>query len=739
MNLSHVHPQDGYVVAMRAAIEGLRPEPELHLDQWSEDEMVLPRSSSQPGPYRIFRMYPSRRVLQCLSPGHPARRVVVRGASQMLKTQCGLNAIGGWIHRAPANILALEPSDKLAKRLSARIQQAAKDVEVLRNLMPQQRSRDSRNTVDAKEFPGGTLYIVTAGSAANLAEIPARYLFLDEVDRMDASVDGEGDPVEIAEARTTRFSSNCKIYAVSSPTVKGFSKIDELYERGTQEVYLVPCPSCQHMHELVVENFHYCKDAETLQITRAWFTCPSCGADIDEHHKGTMLRDVVDGGLAHWHAQALGDGETVSFHINAFYSPFGSITWLQLARQYDRAKERAQKGDRNGLRVFWNTRLALSYDDVESRTTSADLMKRAEPYQPRVLPMAALVATMSVDTQGNRLEVQIEAWGPGMEHWVIDYQVLDGSPTEPPDSPTSVWARLDAIRTTPLLHESGVQVFISAYAIDSGGHNTQDVYNYGHGRANHGCLIIKGASRPNRPIVSGVPTKQDIDWGGQRLPNSALLWTVGTDVAKDWLFNRMQLAAGPGAMHFHKQLEKAWFDGLVAEQRVTKYRKGKVITEYQKAAGDRNEPLDLSVYNLAVAYHLGLHKFSPLDWQRLRDQLIPRAYTPDMFGPEAPAPALAAPVVEAAPVAAPAAAPVVAPGQVSVPAPAVPAASTHGVPHVWTEAVAPSPAPEAVAAVATPAPTPTPSAPTPPSPPHQVATPTYPAAAGRRVISRGIR
>ena len=658
---------DGYEVAALAAINGARPEPELHIDTWSEQHMVLPKSSSEPGPYRISRMYPSRRVLQCLSPDHPARRVVIRGASQMLKTQCGLNAISAWIHRAPANILALEPTDKLAKRLSSRIQQAARDVDALRRLMPAQRSRDARNTMDAKEYPGGTLYIATAGAAANLAEIPARYLFLDEVDRMEMTVDGEGDPVEIAEARTTRFSSNCKIYAVSSPTVPGFSKIDQLFAMGTQEAYYVPCPHCLTLQHLVVENFRYSKEVDTGNVNRAWFVCPECGCEIDEHHKGWMLRDVHDGGLADWKARSAGDGETVSFEISAYYSPFGSITWLQLGRQFDRAKERKTKGDREGMRVFFNTRLALSYSDADDNTSWGELKQRAEAYPQRVVPFKALVLTMAVDVQGNRLEVQIEAWGPGLEHWPVDFVVLDGDPATQPDDPNSVWARLDELRSKPLLHESGVPIYISAYGIDSGGHHTQDVYNYGFSRRGLHCRIFKGASRPNRPICGATPSKQDIDWGGRKLEGAAELWIVGTDVAKDHLYNRMRLKAGDGAMHMPKWAPDEWFKGLVAEQRVTRYRKGRAVTEYVKASGDRNEPLDLTVYNLALAHNLGLHRWSRLDWDTLRGNLIPQGFTPDMFdgpgeaaaavpvpasgpgpGPEVPAAASGGPEVQAA-------------------------------------------------------------------------------------------
>lgn len=711
----------GYEIAALAAVEGARPDTELLVDEWSEQHMVLPKSSSEPGPYRIERTPAARRVMQVLSPGHPCKRVVVRGASQMLKTQVALNWIGASIHRAPANILALEPTDKLAKRLSARIAQAGKDSSALRERIAQPRSRDSRNTIDAKEFPGGTLYIVTAGAASNLAEIPARYVFLDEVDRMERSVDGEGDPVELAEARTTTFSSNCKIYAVSSPTIKGFSKIDELYQRGTQEVYLVPCPHCEHLHELDVERFRYARDEETGHLTRAWFVCPECGCEIDEHHKGWMLRDEAMGGLARWHAQSPGDGETISFHISAFYASPGFITWLQLARQLDRARERKEKGDHDGMRVFWNTRLALSYDDATDRPSIKALMDRPR-CAPRVVPDRALVLTAFVDTQPTRLEVQIEAWGPDLEHWVVDHTVLWGDPTDPPWAAGSVWQRLDEIIRTPLAHERGVPIRISAYGIDSGGANTQDVYNYGSARQHLHCLVTKGASRPNRPIIAGKPTPVDVDWQGNKVDGGVLLWILGTEVAKDHLYHRFKLSSGPGAMHFNSALPQEWFEQLVVERRIVVQLTGRAVVRYVKQQHERNEALDLAVGNLAIAHHLGLHKWAARDWQMLRDRLIPQAYTPDLF-------AIPAPPADA-------------------PAPPAHATPEHDAPSAPAE---PAPdAAEAPSALATgdppPTPTPSPQSP-PPSPappptlhPPPVPQPAYPPAThtGRRIYSRGI-
>jgi phage terminase large subunit GpA-like protein len=368
---------------IRAAME---PDPELRLDVWSEQHVVIPKGSATSGPYRLSHTPYARRVLQCLSPVHKCSRVVVMAASQMLKTQTFVNAALGWIDLAPANILALEPTDKLAKRLSSRLAKAIDACGPVRQKVAKPRSRDARNTIDTKEFDGGGLYITTAGAAANLAEIPARYVFCDEVDRMEASVDSEGDPVELAEARATTYEGMCKLYHVSSPTTVASSKIAPLYEMGTQESYHVPCPHCGHLHALEPENFRYDYDTDSDNVDRAWFVCPDCGCEINESDKASMLPDIEMGGQARWVAASKGDGETVSFHINAFYAPIGSITWLRLARQHARAELRRAKGDNSSMQVYINTRLARTYDDTHATTTADALRARAEPYPMRNLP-----------------------------------------------------------------------------------------------------------------------------------------------------------------------------------------------------------------------------------------------------------------------------------------------------------------------------------------------------------------
>ena len=111
---------DAELEVLRTAAEAVMPDPELQLDVWSEQNVVIPKGSAFSGPYSLRHTPYARFILQALSPSHRATRIVAMVASQMLKTQVFICAALGWIDQAPANIIALEPTDGLVKRLWGR-------------------------------------------------------------------------------------------------------------------------------------------------------------------------------------------------------------------------------------------------------------------------------------------------------------------------------------------------------------------------------------------------------------------------------------------------------------------------------------------------------------------------------------------------------------------------------------------------------------------------------------------
>jgi len=609
----HTENPNGAEVYREAYFRGLRPDPSLWVDQWADEYMRIPRDAgaAEPGKYRTSRTPYAREPMRCLSPAHPCKRVVTMVASQLMKTQIALNWIGGLIHMVPSNILTLLPSLSLAKRVSSRISKTIKATPVLSERVAANRSRDSRNTMDTKEFEGGSLYVTTAGSAANLAELSARYIYGDEIDRWDVDVGEEGDPIELAETRGSTFGRNAKFYFSSSPTIKGASRIADLFEASDQRYYYVPCPHCGHMQTLEWENLLYSADFNVVH-----YKCAASGLDcdvlIEEHHKGQMLA------RGEWRSHAPGDGETIGFHLNALYSPLGWTDWRSLAKQFEKAKKAQNRGDLEPMQVFYNTRLAKVWDSAQEQT-KADVLKeraRRETYGLGAMTLRVLMLTASVDVQANRLELMVMGWGVGMERWIIDYQVIWGDPAD-----ERTWAVLDEKLKVRYPHPCGVGLGILATAVDSGGHHTDEVYQFCRIRRWRNIFAIKGASKPGKPVIAQRPSMVDVTWKGQTERNGAELWFVGTDTAKDWIYNRYPVEDGPGALHFANDLPDDFFDQCVAERKVARYVKGFKRIEWVKGKAERNEALDLMVYNLAMAHYLGLNRYKEHDWARVRQAL----------------------------------------------------------------------------------------------------------------------
>jgi hypothetical protein len=121
-------------------------------------------------------------------------------------TEMGSNWIGYVIHHAPGPMMAVWPTVDMAKRNSKqRIDPLIEESAALSALIAPARSRDSGNTILTKEFRGGVLVMTGANSAVGLRSMPVRYLFLDEVDGYPLDVEGEGDAISLAEARTRTF------------------------------------------------------------------------------------------------------------------------------------------------------------------------------------------------------------------------------------------------------------------------------------------------------------------------------------------------------------------------------------------------------------------------------------------------------------------------------------------------------------------------------------------------------
>ena len=586
-----------------ALMEGLRPEQPLTVSEWADKHRRLSsKASAEPGPWRTNRTPYLREPMDCLSSTSPIQRVVMMFAAQTGKTEAGANWLGYVIDHAPGPMLLVQPTVEMAKRLSKqRLESLITETPVLAEKIAPSRSRDSGNTMFAKDFPGGMMLLTGSNSATGLRSTPCRYIFCDEIDAFPSDVDGEGDPVSLAEKRATTFARR-KILLTSTPTVKDFSRIEAEYERSDQRRFYVPCPCCSVMQWLKWPQLKW----ENNDPATAAYECEVCHERFAEIHKPAMLRK------GEWRATAPSNGKTAGFQLSGLYSPLGWLSWADMVDDFLRAKTDAPM-----LKSFVNTRLAETWEeDFASKVSAEGLLERCEHYEAAMVPEGGLALTVGVDVQDNRLAISVWAWGREEEGWLLDHQEIYGDPSR-----QELWKQLDEVVLREWPHAVGPAMRPDVVAIDSGGHFTAEVYQYARERARQGVVAIKGQSQRGKPPI-GKGSKVDVNHQGRTLKRGAVVYMVGGDTVKTTLFGRLKHnEQGAGFLHFHMGTTGEYFEQLTAEKQVLRYNRGGFPTrEWVKKPSARNEALDCLVYAYA-AMNLMYQRF---DRRTIWDQLEKR-------------------------------------------------------------------------------------------------------------------
>lgn len=552
------------------------PPPKISVSEWADRERKLsPESSAEPGQWYTARAEYQRGIMDAFN-DPSTEMVVVMSSSQVGKSEILLNTAGYYISQDPSPIFVLQPTLDVAQSWSLdRLAPMLRDTPCLRGKVRDPRARDSRNTLLHKIFSGGHITVAGANSPSSLASRPIKVLLFDECDRYPASAGTEGDPIELAKKRTTTF-WNRKIGLFSTPTIKDLSRIEAAYEESDQRKYYVPCFYCGEYQVMMWAQVKWPKN----EPEKAAYHCRYCETMISDVDKLKMLS------AGEWRTEKTFRG-IAGFWLNELYSPW--VTFSQMATKFVEIK---RSRDPERLKTFINTSLAETWDGDASDLIEADsLLLRREAYGPLV-PADVAILTCGVDTQDDRIELEVIGWGAGEESWGVEYRILVGDPAR-----SEVWKDLDTCLQKVYPHESGINLRILAACIDTGGHFTQQAYNFIRSREVRRIFGVKGANRPGVPIISKRPTRKNT--GGINL------FMVGTDAAKDQIYGRIKIQdPGPGYMHFPREYGEDFFKQLTAERVV--FEKG--VRRWKVKSGARNEALDIRNYALAA---LEILKLSP--------------------------------------------------------------------------------------------------------------------------------
>lgn len=518
------------------------------------------------------------------------------------------NVLGRYAHLDPCAVMMIQPTIELAQDYSkSRISPMIRDTKVLSQVFYETKSedgaktRDGKNTILSKLFPGGRLIMCGANSPAGLASRPVRVLLADEVDRFPDSAGTEGDPVDLAAKRMTTF-WNRVMGLFSTPTNEGSSRIDVEYQTGTQEEWQHECPNCGEYHlirhtemECETEEHKDAKGRKIVVVSDVKWRCPDCGSTFSEDEMRKVPQKYISKNPAAMH------NGIRSFFVNGFTSPW--LTWNDIMREWLEAK-----GDPTREKVVMNTRFGESYAQQGAFEDYQQFIRRREKYGAD-LPDGVLLLTGAVDTQDNRLEYEITGWGYGEECWGICKSVILGEPDN-----KATWDALDAVLDKVYRFKNGTGLKVARAFIDSGGHYTSKVYEYCEKNFSKQRFAIKGTAG-----TPGIPLNYKIGKAsGSKIP----LVMLGVDDGKQQVMNRLAIDE-PGAKYVHFPLDEEflgtrgydelYFKGIISEHKKKVKRKGVIHEIWEPTAGVRNEPLDLRVYNLAC-----MNSIHP-DWDRLAE------------------------------------------------------------------------------------------------------------------------
>lgn len=585
-------------------LSGMKPPEDLTVSQWADkNRRLTSESSAEVGKWRTSRTPYMFDILDSFT-DPLIEHIVVVAASQVGKSETINNMVGYCIDQDPGPILLIQPTIDDVKRYSEmRIAPMIRETRCLKRKVADPKSRDAANTKRQKSFPGGVLVMTGSNVAHDLSSMPIRYVFGDERDRWATSAGSEGDPWELAVARTRTF-YNKKMVEVSTPTVKGASAIENSYNLGTMERWKTQCPHCGEYVEITFDNIRFEYEAaekgdkKIFHITELFYVCPECGGISDEH---TMKSQP-----AKWVAtvpEARKHHKTRSFWLTAWVSPWA--TWESIILQFLQAGTDSAK-----LQVVYNTQFGELWEERGDMASEDDVMARREVYEAEV-PDGVLLLTCGVDTQDDRLEYEVVGHRRYGETWGIKKGVILGRPdTE------EVWERLDEVLSHKYKFKSGVSLQISLTFIDEGGHFTQEVRQHCLARQYDHVFAIKGANRPDIPYTA-PPKKQKIVVNGKVI-GQVWVYEIGVNAGKQKIVDNLRVQS-PGANYCHFPLRddygKQFFKQLMSEH-LAYVPKLKHPWQWQKIPGhERNEAFDIRNYNLAACEIL-----SP-DWDAIEQKL----------------------------------------------------------------------------------------------------------------------
>jgi phage terminase large subunit GpA-like protein len=620
---------------------------------WTEENIVMSTAESRyAGSFNYDRSPYSKEVIDCYDSTSPVERFAVMKCSQSGFTAgVVIPGICYYISESPTNIMFLSGNDTLVKdtirdRLDPILHNSGLS-RLIRPTVVKKKNQKSGDTDSKKEFAGGSLTSMSY-NPSKLRFYSVRAVFADEFDDAPRDDKKEGSILSLVEARTKSFGSTKKLGFISTPTVKGSSNIEEVYNQGDKRKWNWCCPNCNEYIpiEWRVEKEdgkfagikYKLNDSGELIHDSVHYECQNCGGKINE-----KLRYKLNL-TGKWIPTAKPVKPNYrSYKFNALCIPPGFDSWVDLVHQWIDACPPGGDIDEGKLKVFINTQLGDVWEEKGKTPKITDLMQNTRNYQSGLVPDNVIeydgqgkiaLITLSCDLGGimddNKEDVRLDYEITAHTTGGATYSILHGSigtfkrkhtkSKRERERDTNrerwtynfgmkncVWDELDRIVHTPLIGESGDAYDIDITVIDTG-HFTRLAYDYINSVEDTFVIGIKGYSTEEyRRLSKDTPTiKRSREMAGR-------LYLLEVNQLKDILASNMKLRRGHdlympnGFMNFPtpdsgKYTLRSYFKHFEGEHRV-EVKKGDRVVGFawkKKNAQVENHFFDTSVYQLAA-------------------------------------------------------------------------------------------------------------------------------------------
>lgn len=626
----------------------------LEPSEWIEKTVFLTSAESKYAGFFSYDRSPySREIVDALSPTSDVEMVAV-----MKCVQSGFTAgvivptIAYTISQNPCNVIFVSGSDQLVKdtirdRLDPVIQNSGNLKELIRPNSIKKSNQRSGDTDVKKEFLGGGLTCLTY-KPSKLRQYSAKIILADEFDDAPRNNITEGSIRSLLEGRTVSFGDSKKLCYVSSPTTKGISNVEEVYEMGDKRKWNWECPHCQTyvpiLWRVEREDGSYggikwqLNDDNELIEESVHYECQNCSGKI-EYKQKTRLNLT-----GKWIPTAKPvRPQYRSYSFNALCIPAGFDSWVTIVYQWLKACPKDQPVDIGLLKTFTNTRLGELWEDRGTSPRVNELMSNVGQYKIGKVPDVTCEAdgngkiallSLSCDlggimdiVNGNedvRLDWELLAHTSNGQTYSINHGSIGTfkrtkwrtKKDKEKDSdrerftfrdgvPNSVWPIFKEIMYDSLEGESGVYYDIDITLVDTG-HFTKLAYNFITSIKDREIFGIKGdtvenyrKTDKNTPIIS------------HSRENKGLLYILDVNLLKDKLSSDMALICGSdgtqpnGFMNFPQPADgkynlSNYFSHFESEHRVPLLKNDIEIGFTWKKKREENHFWDCRVYGMAA-------------------------------------------------------------------------------------------------------------------------------------------